>query len=61
MTGDDLKTSLRNWQRKMGDIKFGDHLDLVAERHEEARAALAGMAPADAIIVADKLLQNVLR
>ena len=61
VTGDDLKTSLRNWQRKMGDIKFGDHLDLVAEQHEEARAALAGMAPADAIIVADKLLQKVLR
>jgi hypothetical protein len=56
-----LQTSLRNWQRKMGDIKRGDHLDLVAEQHEEARAALANMSPADAISVADELLKNVLR
>ena len=56
-----LQTSLRNWQRKMGDIKPGDHLDLVAEQHEDARAALANMSPADAISVADELLKNALR
>ena len=56
-----LQTSLRNWQRKMGDIKPGDHLDLVAEQHEDARATLANMSPADAISVADELLKNALR
>ena len=56
-----LQTSLRNWQRKMGDVKPGDHLDLVAEQHEDARAALANMSPADAISVADELLKNALR
>jgi hypothetical protein len=45
----------------MGDIKPGDHLDLVAEQHEDARAALANMSPADAISVADELLKNALR
>ena len=55
------ETSLRNWHRKMGDIKPGDHLDLVAEQHEDARAALANMSPADAISVADELLKNALR
>jgi hypothetical protein len=53
-----LQTSLRNWQRKMGDIKPGDHLDLVAEQHEDARAALANMSPADAISVSAPLTQS---
>jgi hypothetical protein len=61
LKGGELKTSLRNWQRKMGDIKHGDHLDLVAERHEEARDALANLTPADAVAVADELLGNALR
>jgi hypothetical protein len=56
-----LKTSIRNWQRKMAEIKRGDHLDLVAERHEDARARLSDLDPKDAISVADTLLQNVLR
>ena len=55
-----FKTSIRNWQRKTGDVKPGDHLDLVAEQHEEARATLANLPPADAISVADVLLKNVL-
>ena len=55
-----LQTSLRNWQRKMGDIKPGDHLDLVAEQHEDARAKLAAMTPAEAVAVADQLLADVL-
>ena len=61
VTGEGLKTSLSNWKRKMGDIKRGDHLDLVAETHEEARAKLAELSPQDAVVVADELLQNVLR
>jgi hypothetical protein len=61
VVGAELKTSLRNWQRKMGDIKRGDHLDLVAEQHEEARGALSGMQPVDAIAVADQFLQYALR
>ena len=55
-----LTTSLRNWQRKMGDIKRDDHLGLVAERHEEARVTLADMPPRDAVAVADQLLENAL-
>jgi hypothetical protein len=55
-----LKTSIRNWRRKMGDIKPGDHLDLVAEQHEDARAKLAAMTPAEAVAVADQLLADVL-
>jgi hypothetical protein len=56
-----LKTRLRNWQRQMGDIKRGHHLDLIAEIHEEARAALANLSPTDAVTVADDLLERVLR
>ena len=56
-----FKTSIRNWQRKLGDIKPGDHLYLVAEQHEEARVKLASLSPADAISVADELLKNALR
>ena len=47
--------------RKALNIKPGDHLDLVAEQHEDARATLANMSPADAISVADELLKNALR
>jgi hypothetical protein len=56
-----FKTSIRNWQRKLGDVKPGDHIDLVAEQHEEARVKLANLPPADAISVADELLKQVLR
>ena len=56
-----LTTSLRNWQRKMGEVKRDDHLGLVAERHEEARVTLADMPPSDAVAVADQLLENALR
>ena len=55
-----LKTSIRNWQRKIGDVKPGDHIDLVVEQHEEARAVLANLPPADAVGIADEFLKNVL-
>ena len=63
VTGKDakLKTALRNWQRKLGDIKKGDHLDLIAEDHESARTRLAQEPPQVAVDVADTLLQYVLR
>ena len=55
-----FKTSIRNWQRKIGDVKPGDHIDLVVEQHEEARAILASLPPADAVGIADELLKKVL-
>ena len=55
-----FKTSIRNWQRKIGDVKPGDHIDLVVEQHEEARAILANLPPADAVGIADEFLKNVL-
>ena len=54
-----LKSSIRNWQRKMGDIKPGDHLDLVAEMHEDARTKLADLTTTEAVAVADELLNKL--
>jgi len=54
-----LKSSIRNWQRRMGDIKPGDHLDLVAEQHEDARTRLAKLPPHEAVAVADHLLSQL--
>jgi len=56
-----LETSIRNWQRKMAEVKRNDHLSLVAEQHEDARDKLSDLDAKDAISVADMLLRGALR